>query len=153
MHDRPDKTVLLAAVAKFFAKDVQPLLAEPSPGDKGMAFRALIAANLAQIVASEIATEEAHDAAQLARLQAIYSNFGCNPGPEPGPNPGQAPTGTRERQQAIRSLSQRLSEEIRTLRIDVSPGSAAFAHVEASLQERLQVVNPRFDLSYEESDR
>ena len=45
MQDRPDLPALLAAVARFLQKDVQPQIA-----DKGLGFRVLIAAHLCGVI-------------------------------------------------------------------------------------------------------
>jgi hypothetical protein len=59
MQNRPDKTALLEAVARFLATEVKPAI-----GDPNLAFRVLVAANLAAVVAAEVATEEAQEEAE-----------------------------------------------------------------------------------------
>ena len=49
MHDPPEREALLFAVAEFLTNDVKPLLTDPR-----LSFRALIAANLAQVVAADL---------------------------------------------------------------------------------------------------
>src|SRR5580692_116344 len=59
MQNRPDKTALLEAVARFLATEVKPAITDPN-----LAFRVLVAANLAAVVAAEVATEEAQEEAE-----------------------------------------------------------------------------------------
>lgn len=131
MQDRPDKVALLAAVARFLDGTVRPAIEDP-----GLAFRVRIAANLAKIVATECTLEDAHDAVELAGLAALMPDVGL---PEL--------TDGSTRRAAIAELNGELARRIRTRELEDSPELAA--HVRRSLEQRLSVINPRFDLSME----
>ena len=66
MSDRPDKEILLQAVARFLEREVKGAITDPR-----LAFRVLIAANLTSIVAAESRGEEAQQQAELHRLRAL----------------------------------------------------------------------------------
>lgn len=130
MADRPEKEVLLDAVARFLDKEVRPAVSDPR-----LAFRLLIAANLNQIVATELRLGEAHEAAQLARLRALAGL--------PPPAPGSAADRAAELRRLERDLARRIREEP----LDDDARRRVREHVIATLRERLAVSNPRFDLA------
>ena len=132
MHDKPDKALLLDAVAKFLVEEVRPAIADPA-----VQFRVLIAANLASIAASEIRHEDAHDLAQLARLERLFHPDR----PLPAPPPTRA-----ERETRIRELETELARRIRARSFGASEIGVAVEHVKQTLREKLAVLNPRFDL-------
>lgn len=132
MQDSPSKTELLQAVAKFLSEDLRGAVK-----DQALAFRVLIAANLVQIVATEIEAEEKHDAAELSRLFTLLRASG-----EPA-------TTASDRRGQIRGLNEQLAAKIRAGSLDATPGGGAWQHVQETLREKLQVDNPRFDLKKE----
>ncbi len=67
MQERPDKQVLLTAIARFLVEEARPALADPR-----LNFRALIAAHLASVVASELTSDEETVTRELARLRAFF---------------------------------------------------------------------------------
>jgi hypothetical protein len=119
MQDRPDKEVLLDAVASFLVQQVRPAIA-----DAGLNFRVLIAANLAGIVATEIRTGDAQDLAENERLRALLPDLGA--------------AGTRE-------LNRVLTDRIRSGAFDDAAIVGVTAHVKQTLMEKLAVTNPRFE--------
>lgn len=132
MHDKPDKALLLDAVAKFLVEEVRPAIADPA-----VQFRTLIAANLAAIVAAEIRNEDRHDLAQLERLERLFHPDR----PAPAPPPTRA-----EREARIRELETELARRIRERSLGASETGLAVEHVKQTLREKLAVLNPRFDL-------
>ncbi len=138
MQERPNKLVLLSAIARFLVEDARPALSDPR-----LAFRALIAANLATIVASELSTDAEATRTELARLRALFPD---------GPPAGDSPDGERdepdERGQVL-ALTERLARRLR----EESPGEDEVARIAAALREslraKLAVDNPRFDTSPE----
>jgi hypothetical protein len=128
VQDRPEKSAILAAVARFLAKDVRPALADPALG-----FRALVAENLLTIVVAELAHEEADDAAELSRLRALLPDL-----------PAADTSTATARRAAIAALNRELQARIRDGRVS---GPELRAHLKATLAEKLAVSSPRFDLS------
>lgn len=134
MQDRPDKDVLLAAIAKFLDEDVRPAIADP-----GLAFRVRIAANLARIVAIETNVEDGHDAREIEGLIAIL----------PDQSSDLPIAGATERRESIRMLNLALTERIRDADFDDEQLEQVRLHVERTLVDKLSVVNPRFDTRQE----
>jgi len=133
MQDRPDKDVLLDAMATFLLTQVRPAISDP-----GLSFRVLIAANLANVVANEIRSEEEQDVAELTRLRDLL------------PEIRVAPDGTRAgTHQAIRTLNKALAERLQAGGFDAAGLSRATAHVKQTLLEKLAVNNPRFETALE----
>jgi hypothetical protein len=132
MQERPNKLVLLSAIARFLVEDARPALSDPR-----LAFRALIAANLASIVASELSSDEAATSAELARLRALFPD---------APPAGESFDAMHAQ---VLSLTARLARRLR----EESPGEDEVTRIAAalreSLREKLAVDNPRFDTSPE----
>lgn len=132
MQQRPDPGALLDAVAQFLLTEIQPALS-----DKRLAFRALIAANLVNIVSCEGKAGPAQQLAELSRLRQLM--------PDAASDDPNAP-GAAERTAALQKLNalfcRRLRE--RTLAAD---DPAVRAHVRQSLIEALATANPRFELA------
>ena len=132
MQERPNKIALLMAISRFLVEDARPALSDPR-----LSFRALIAANLASIVASELTSDDTHTAREIERLRAILPD-----------SPPAAPS-LDERRSQLADLNARLA---RTLR-DTQPAPAELARIASLLQEtlrdKLSVDNPRFDTSPE----
>jgi hypothetical protein len=135
MQERPNKLVLLSAIARFLVEDARPALSDPR-----LAFRALIAANLASIVASELSTDVEATRTELARLRALFPD---------APPAGESLDGERDQRDQVLALTARLARRLR----EESPGEDEVARIAAalreSLREKLAVDNPRFDTSPE----
>lgn len=126
MQTRPDHPTLLEALASFLLADVAPKL----EGDRALQFRALIAANLATVVAGELRTHEARLGAELARLRALLHDAA---------GPDDAAT--------LERLNRELATRLRSGALSADELSAALEHLLATAKETLEVTNPRFDLS------
>jgi hypothetical protein len=135
MQERPNKLVLLSAIARFLVEDARPALSDPR-----LAFRALIAANLASIVAAELSSDAEATRSELARLRALFPD---------APPAGDSPEGERDPRDQVVALTERLARRLR----EESPGQDELARIAAalreSLREKLAVDNPRFDTSPE----
>ena len=139
MRDRPDKVDMLRAVARFLEKEVRPALLGEVTGTsrdvQALAFRVLIAAHLASVVAAEIAAEDDLDEAELTRLAALA-------GKEPS-----VPRRRTERRMAALSQTRDLAASLREGGLSEAEERRIFEHVRATLKEELAVTNPRFDTS------
>ena len=71
MQQRPTKTQLLQAIAKFLVAE-----AYPSISDKRLSFRMLIAANLANMVSAELESENALIEEEIAPFAPAVAGFG-----------------------------------------------------------------------------
>lgn len=130
MQNRPDPSTLLDAVATFLMAEVVPKL----EADKALQFRAMIAANVATVVAGELRTEDDRFAAEAARLSALV----------PGAVTGSLTSARRdERLAALAALDAALVQRLRTQ----GPDDAALDHLLQTAQQTLAVTNPRFDSS------
>jgi len=127
MQDSPDKTMLLAGVARFLKEEVLP-----NTADRGRAFRVRIAAHLVASVARELQGGEAHDVAEGQRLAALLG--------EDVPEGGSE----SQRRTSLTALNARLADGIRhgDPQIDIH---AARAHVMETLKDKLAINQPRFD--------
>jgi hypothetical protein len=131
MQDRPEKEVLLDAIANFLINQVRPAISDP-----GLNFRVLIAANLAVIAAAEIRGEETQDPAELNRLRALLADV---------PPVGDLTTRTG-RYEATRALNHALAEQLKAGKVGYAQ---ATAHLKQTLIEKLAVNNPRFETALE----
>ncbi len=130
MQERPNKLVLLTAIARFLNEEARPALADPR-----LAFRALIAANLASIVASEMMTDDDHLTSELSRLRAIFSDDAAVAG---------IPERTDARRAAVLELNARLARALRAEDTTIDAKRVA-DHLRETLKDKLSVDNPRFD--------
>jgi hypothetical protein len=134
MQQRPDKTELLAAVARFLEREVKPAIKDPA-----LAFRVLIAASLTGIVAGELHAEDAATAAELERLAAILPDAAAAIGLE-------KKLATREgRKEALIALNRALCDSIRAG--DFAGDPQVWSHVSLTLRGELFTASPRFDTS------
>jgi len=134
MQQRPDKTELLAAVARFLEREVKPAIKDPA-----LAFRVLIAASLTGIVAGELQTEDAATAAELSRLARILPEDAATIGLE-------ARLATREgRKEALIALNRALCDRVR--KGDFAGDPQVWSHVSLTLRGELFTSSPRFDTS------
>lgn len=130
MQERPNKLVLLTAIARFLVEDVRPSLSDPR-----LAFRALIAANLASIVASELNSDSDATRSELARLRGLFPD---------APAPGES---FEARHAQVLDLTARLARRLREENPDEAEVTLIAAALRESLREKLAVDNPRFDTS------
>lgn len=121
MLERPDKAALLEALAKFLLTDLHPTVQ-----DKKLAFRVLIAANVAGTLAAQVRTEAERDAAERSRLQALGLKG-----------------------ETVHQLNQALVELLRAGSVPEEMLGRVQAHVKQTLVETLSVVNPAFDTAME----
>jgi hypothetical protein len=133
MQDRPNKLVLLTAIARFLNEEARPALTDPRLG-----FRALIAANLASIVASELVTDEDHAADELLRLRAIFGVTGS-----------PLPARPRDRHAEASEWNARLAKLLQSGAPTDAELEKIRAHVLQTLRDKLSVDNPRFETSME----
>lgn len=129
MQYRPTQEELLLAIADFIEADVRPQLA-----DRALAFRCLIAANLARMCVLERRMEEWHDGGELAGLRALL-----------GSSSDEEPATKDERTAVLERLNAELSRSIRDGDLDATQLQAARTHLRRTLKGRLAITNPRFD--------
>ena len=128
MQDIPDKSTLLAAVRRFLKADLAAVIPDPA-----LRFRVLIAANLLGVVERELALEGAHHTAEVERLSALCEDTALQD--------LLTLDGDDERRAGLAATYERLLAD------EAVDEAALFAHVKATLGEKLAVINPRFDLS------
>lgn len=124
------KEQLLEAVAGFLVQDVAAAV-----GDKGLAFRLKIAANLLSSIAGEGRVDEQLELAARDRLRAVTA--------------GVEARGDRraERRAELRELEGALAHGLRAGEAP-DPGLVR-STLRRNLAERLAVINPRFELNEE----
>jgi hypothetical protein len=132
MQTRPDKTALLMAIARFLVEDARPALADPR-----LNFRALIAANLANIVAAELASDDAHVTREIDRLRKILPV---------SPPPALTPD---ERRAQLSEMSSALTKMLRETQSSPAEIARIAALLQETLRDKLSIDNPRFDTSLE----
>ena len=127
MQDRPSVRELLDAVRAFLEEDVVPALEGPRQ------FHARVAANVLAIVGRELAGEEASLLAEWQRMARLTGGAS-----EPPPR-------LEALRAAVREGTAALAERIRRGDADAGPfRDAVRAHVRATVEDKLQVANPRF---------
>lgn len=135
MQERPDAPQLLEALAQFLVAELQPTVA-----DKKLAFRVLIAANLASTVAAELRTQEPRALSELQRLRALLPDVVAQ-------DPAKLPE--KDRRDALRALNSELVLALKQGRFEEAELAKVRAHLEQTLKDALAVQNPRFDVSEE----
>jgi hypothetical protein len=131
MQERPNKLVLLTAISRFLVEEARPALADPR-----LSFRALIAAHLASVVASELTSDEDTVTREIARLAPFF----------PDAAPPQA--GSLDARRAyVADLNARLAAKLREGAPAPGELAAITAALRESLREKLALENPRFDTS------
>ncbi|MBL8955490.1 MAG: hypothetical protein JNK82_32245 [Myxococcaceae bacterium] len=135
MQTRPDASTLLEAVATFLLEEVSTKLKD----DKALAFRVMIAANLAGIVAAELKTQDDRFSHEARGLKALL----------PGAADEQRLWGskTSERVEALTALERELSARLRSGRMKLD--DKVLEHLMQTAKETLAVTNPRFELGDE----
>ena len=131
MQERPNKLVLLNAISRFLVEEVRPALTDPR-----LNFRALIAAHLASVVASELAADEESVTRELARLGRIF----------PDADPPKADS-LDARRAYVAELNARLATELREGTRPTADLAEIASLLRESLREKLAIENPRFDTS------
>src|SRR5579859_7436931 len=125
MQDRPDKRELIEAVASFIEREIVP-----STPDARLRFRSLVAANVLNIVARELAAGDSTLRDEWQRLAVLLGHE------------GQPPDREADLRAEVLALSRDLCAQIRTGEADDSPRyDQVFAHVEATVIEKLRVAN------------
>ena len=132
MQERPNKLVLLTAISRFLMEEVRPALSDPR-----LSFRALIAAHLASVVASELASDEDFVTRELARLRSLFPD---------DPMPGESIDARRSR---VAELNARLAVRLREGVATPAELAKIAEALRESLREKLSIDNPRFDTSPE----
>ena len=130
MQERPNKLVLLTAISRFLMEEARPALSDPR-----LSFRALIAAHLASVVASELASDEDFVTRELARLLSLF--------------PGTSTQGESldARRSLIADLNTRLAVHLREGTLEPGELPRISHALRESLREKLSIDNPRFDTS------
>src|SRR5262245_34832703 len=135
MQTRPDQSTLLEAVSTFLLEEVSPKLKD----DKALAFRVMIAANLANIVATEVRTQDERFSHEARRLKALL--------------PGVADETklwspkTTDRVEALTALERELDQRLRRGRVKID--DKVLDHLVQTAKDTLAVTNPRFELQDE----
>ena len=135
MQTRPDAATLLDAVATFLLEEISPKLKD----DKALAFRVMIAANLANVVATELRTQDERFINEARRLKALL--------PHAAHEEKLWSARTSERTEALLGLERELAHRLRSgkMRID----EKVLEHLTQTAKETLAAVNPRFELGDE----
>lgn len=124
MQDHPTSLELINAVAQFLNTELAPTLSDPR-----LKFRALVAANVLNIVARELELSDAQLRAERERLNELLS---------------ENASGENLRADVER-MTRELSQKIRAGEADEGAfHNAVFAHVEQTVIEKLQVTNPKY---------
>ncbi|HEY8209359.1 MAG TPA: DUF6285 domain-containing protein [Myxococcaceae bacterium] len=122
MLERPDEPSLLEALAKFLIADLHPTVK-----DKKLAFRVLIASNIATTLATQLRGQQERRGAEQERLRALLGRSG----------------GT------VQELNAALAAKLRAGGLSADEMDRIADCLKQSLQESLAVVNPSFDTSLE----
>jgi hypothetical protein len=122
MLERPDEPALLEALAKFLIADLHPTVK-----DKKLAFRVLIASNIAATLATQLRGQEERGGAERDRLRALL-----------GRSDGTVP-----------ELNAALAARLRAGGISADEMGRIAACLKQNLQQALAVVTPSFDTSTE----
>lgn len=124
MQDHPTSLELINAVAQFLNTELAPTLSDPR-----LKFRALVAANVLNIVARELELSDAQLRAERERLNELLS---------------ENASGENLRADVER-MTRELSQKIRAGEADEGAfHNAVFAHVEQTVIEKLLIANPKY---------
>lgn len=137
----PEHSDLLRALASFLREDVRPALS--ADDQRGLRYRALVAAHLADRMAEELAADEQLDADEARALAAVV-------GPDAeSPSGGDVSSGTSraDRRAAIARQRVRLAGEIRDGLLSGPRRAAIREHLLRSMGARLAVQSPGFSLA------
>ena len=126
----PDTPDLLRAVASFLRQEIRPALAR-DPRDRGLRFRALIAAHLVERLADEVPVARELERAELASLRQLL-----------GHSEEHASTSPTE----LPPLRARLARDIRAGRFsDRERAADVRRHLLRTMGARLAVQSPDFE--------
>ena len=128
MQERPDDATTLLGLAGFLMAEVRPAL-----GDRGLRFRALIAAHLAKSVAMSIATADQRRRESLTELAALLGRD------VPGPDAAQE-------KEALRAWQEELSASLRDDTVSVNLDALRDVLMKG-LANDIRIANNRFDLN------
>jgi hypothetical protein len=134
VQDRPDPSTVLDAISQFLTTEVLPKI-----GDKALAFRVMIAANLTTTLSSELRTEDARWQSEFSRLQRLV----------PGIADGTLPARRAEKLDMVQRLNRALTAKLREGTLSTDALEQVRKHLEETALETLAVVNPRFDTAAE----
>ena len=135
VQTRPDASTLLEAVSTFLLEEIQPKLKD----EKALSFRMLIAANLVNIVATELKTQDERFSHEARGLKSLM--------------PGVADEAklwssrSKERIEALLALERELGARLRSGKVKVD--DKVIDHLVQTTKDTLAATNPRFDLSDE----
>jgi hypothetical protein len=139
MQDSPTANELIHAVAQFLNTELAPTLNDPR-----LKFRALVAANVLQIVSREMELGDELLRAEWHRLDALM-------GDDPSTTLGASAPGENLREE-IDVMTRALCVRIRAGEADGGEfHRAVFEHVEQTVKEKLQIANPRFLARWEKA--
>jgi hypothetical protein len=126
MLDRPDAAELLEAMAAFLAEEVVPAF------EGRRRFHALVAANVARILAREARDGHAHAEGEVAALWVLLGRAG-------------APPRDGDRGELARTLAGELCDRIERGDADTGPWRPqVIAYLKESIGRRLEIDNPTF---------
>lgn len=135
MQHHPDTAALLIAIAKFLERDVRPALADKP----ALAFRALVAANLATIAAAETKLADELERAELERMMQLFPDITLDEPISPA---------TREaRAKSLAKLNDELCAKLRDGTLSAEENARALEHVMQTLRGELLAYSPRFETS------
>lgn len=124
MQDHPTAHDLILAVAQFLNTELALTLHDPR-----QKFRALVAANVLQIVARELEMGDGQLHAERERLNALLNENASS----------------ENVRQDVERMTRVLAQKIRAGDADAGEfHEAVFAHVEQTVIEKLQVANPKY---------
>jgi len=130
VQERPNKLVLLTAISQFLVEEARPALKDPR-----LAFRALIAAHLASVVASELNSDTEVVARDLGRLRELFPD---------APDAGES---LESKRALVAELNLRLASKLRDGVASAEELARVAGALRESLREKLAIENPRFDTS------
>jgi hypothetical protein len=129
MQSFPDKRTIMEGLAHFLSSDLKGHVSDPA-----LAFRVLVAANLARIAASELGTEDEQGLRTWHRLASMLHVK----------VPEALPSTTADRTAAFSALEDELVRRLRGREFKGPQLAAVRSHLLAALRDELSVCNPRF---------
>jgi hypothetical protein len=147
MQDHPTARELIESVSQFLNGEIVPTLSDPR-----LKFRALVAANVLNIVAREMEMGDLQLSAEYERLAALLPSpeislldFGRGVMRQDADGARQSVVLTHQRGEDVQRMTRELSQKIRAGEVDEGEfHDAVFAHVEQTIIEKLQVANPKY---------
>ncbi len=148
VQDHPISLELINAVAQFLNTELAPTLNDPR-----LKFRALVAANVLQIVAREMELGNAFLRAEHERLLALLPSPDFKRGGDVSSRSRESISNMRDDTSGgevdlhadIAAMNRELCQLIRAGKADKGAfHDAMFAHVEQTVTEKLQIANPKY---------